>query len=76
MNSTMRAAFQQGSGVDPLAMQITVLAVTVGAILLIALWITVQLIDAYRNEQLHTADVIGGVVKLFILVSLLLYVIV
>lgn len=75
MNPTIRAAFEAGSGVNPLVLKLLLATVAVGAVVLVALWVVVQLTDALRNEQLETGEAVFGLVKLGVLVVLLLYVI-
>lgn len=76
MNPGMRAAFQAGSGVDPLLLKTTLVLIAVGVILLVSVWVVVQLIDAYRNDDLTTGDVVHGVIRTLILVSLAFFIIV
>ncbi len=76
MNPTMRDAFAAGSGVDPLALKATLTLIAVGVILVVCTWIVLQLIDAYRDEQIKTEEVALGVVKLLILAGLVLFMIV
>lgn len=75
MNSTIRAAFADGAGVDPAHMKLILATISVAVVLVVALWVAVQLTDAWRNEQLTTREIVYGLVKVSVLVLLLLYVI-
>ena len=76
MNQSMRDAFQAGSGVDPLVLKVTLTTIAVGVILVVCTWIVLQIIDAYRNEEIKTEDVVLGLVKLVILAGIVLFMIV
>lgn len=76
MNGTLSAAFQQGSGVDPGFMHLTLTLIAIGVITVVTLAVLVQLTDAWRSERLTTAELTYGSVKLGALVMLLLWVIV
>ena len=76
MISTLRAAFQTGSGIDPLVLKSTLGLIAVALILVVASWFVVQLIDAYRHDRLTTGDMVLGSVRLLILVALVVFVIV
>ena len=76
MNATLRAAFQTGSGIDPLVLKSTLGLIAVALILVVTSWFVVQLIDAYRHDRLTTGDMVLGSVRLLILVALVVFVIV
>ena len=76
MNPAMRDAFRTGSGVDPLNLKLTLTLIAVGVILVVCTWIVLQLIDAYRDEQIRSEEVVLGLVKLVILAGLVIFMIV
>mgnify|MGYP003606464358 FL=1 len=76
MNPAMRDAFRTGSGVDPLNLKLTLTLSAVGVILVVCTWIVVQLIDAYRDEQIRSEEVVLGLVRLVILAGLVIFMIV
>ena len=76
MNPAMRDAFRTGSGVDPLNLKLTLPLIAVGVILVVCTWIVVQLIDAYRDEQIRSEEVVLGLVRLVILAGLVIFMIV
>lgn len=76
MNPAMRDAFRTGSGVDPLNLKLTLTLIAVGVILVDCTWIVVQLIDAYRDEQIRSEEVVLGLVRLVILAGLVIFMIV
>ena len=76
MNPAMRDAFRTGSGVDPLNLKLTLTRIAVGVILVVCTWIVVQLIDAYRDEQIRSEEVVLGLVRLVILAGLVIFMIV
>ena len=76
MNPAMRDAFRTGSGVDPLMLKTTLTLIAVGVILVVCTWIVVQLIDAYRDEQIRSEEVVLGLVRLVILAGLVIFMIV
>ena len=76
MNPAMRDAFRTGSGVDPLMLKTTLTLIAVGVILVVCTWLVVQLIDAYRDEQIRSEEVVLGLVRLVILAGLVIFMIV
>ena len=76
MNPAMRDAFRTGSGVDPLNLKLILTLIAVGVILVVCTWIVVQLIDAYRDEQIRSEEVVLGLVRLVILAGLVIFMIV
>lgn len=72
MNDIARQAFQEGSGVDPLHMKVVLVLIAAGLMFTAGAWIVMQLMDAYRNDDITSRDVVLGVVKLAILMGLVL----
>lgn len=70
MNPDVRDGFMSGSGVDPFTLKAVLIVITFGACLAVAVWIIAQLIDAYRNDAIKSAEVVWGVFKTIVLLGL------
>jgi len=76
MNTQMRNAFMSGSGVDPAVLKTTLTLIVVATCLTVGAWVVLQLIDAYRNDDITSSEVTLGCVKLIVLLSLVFYVVI
>ena len=76
MNTQMRNAFMSGSGVDPAVLKTTLTLIVVAVSLTVGTWVVLQLIDAYRNEDITSSEVTLGCVKLIVLLCLVFYVVI
>ncbi|HRL52873.1 MAG: DUF3262 family protein [Pseudoxanthomonas sp.] len=76
MNTQMRNAFMSGSGVDPAVLKTTLTLIVVAVCLTVGTWVVLQLIDAYRNEDITSSEVTLGCVKLIVLLCLVFYVVI
>jgi integrating conjugative element protein (TIGR03758 family) len=72
----MRNAFMSGSGVDPAVLKTTLTLIVVAVCLTVGTWVVLQLIDAYRNEDITSSEVTLGCVKLIVLLCLVFYVVI
>lgn len=76
MNTSMRNAFMSGSGVDPTVLKTTLTLIVVAVCLTVGTWVVLQLIDAYRSEDITSSEVTLGYVKLVVLLCLVFYVVI
>ena len=76
MNTQLRNAFMSGSGVDPAVLKTTLTLIVVAVCLTVGTWVVLQLIDAYRNEDITSSEVTLGCVKLIVLLCLVFYVVI
>lgn len=76
MNTSMRNAFMSGSGVDPTVLKTTLTLIVVAVCLTVGTWVVLQLIDAYRSEDITSSEVTLGCVKLVVLLCLVFYVVI
>lgn len=70
MNSDIRDGFLNGSGIDPFTLKAVLVVITFGTCLAVAVWIVAQLIHAYRNDSITSAEVIWGAFKTIVLLGL------
>ena len=73
MSPSMSDGFKAGAGVDPALLKATVLAIGVGVAVSCAAWLVLQLIVAYRDEQITAAQTQLGIVKVAIACLLLVF---
>lgn len=76
MNADMRNAFLAGSGVDPAALKLTLALIVVATCLTVGVWVVLQLIDAYRSEDITSGEVAWGCVRLIVLLAIVFFVVV
>lgn len=69
----MHEGFTSGAGVDPDTLRVMVLTISTGLVFVIAAWIGLQILDAYKDERITVADAVWGTVKTAVVVSLLLF---
>ncbi|MFP5476089.1 MAG: DUF3262 family protein [Gammaproteobacteria bacterium] len=68
MNQMLVDAFKAASGVDPAALQTTVVTLVIAAALLLASWLAGLLIQAYSDDSVSTAEVVRVLILLLIVV--------
>ncbi len=64
MYGDMKAAFLQGSGVDPSRMKAVLIAIVFAAIFIVAGWIGQQLAEAYGDGQLDKSDLYQALIAI------------
>lgn len=73
MSPSMSEGFKAGAGVDPALLKATVLAIGVGVAVSCAAWLVLQLIVAYREEEVTAAQVQQGIAKVAVVCLLLVF---
>jgi integrating conjugative element protein (TIGR03758 family) len=71
MNSTMAAAFEVGSGMNPSALKVTIQLIAMGVILIVFAWVITQVFAAYQANRATASDVVGSFVKATVIFCLL-----
>lgn len=73
MSPSMTEGFKAGAGVDPALLKATLLSIAVGVAFTFAAWLALQVINAYRDEQIKTGESQWALVKVGIVCSLLVF---
>lgn len=70
MNTDVRDGFLHGSGLDPATLKLVLVLLTLATCIGVGTWIVAQLINAYRNEDIKSSEVVWGAVKTVVLLGL------
>jgi integrating conjugative element protein (TIGR03758 family) len=71
MDSSMAAAFQVGSGVNPGLMKAMLQLIAMGVILTIFAWVIYQLFTAYQADRATVPEMVMGSIKATVIFCLL-----